>query len=290
MTVSNIDTVLVQQSDARLAAVEEAKRTGLPLESIGANGSNVVPYEVAVAIADEKALQNTYVGQFGLTHAAHLADYHAAINANPNFVAVTNEEKAAAHEAYSAQLVRDRMAVEARVKALMAEGYDVSLAVQQANLERAQAHEKYAGEYEKYRQEREKNATPVLEMVDEAVKLVNSDKVAADATVGQIAQEMMQLSSVVVPDAMEAEAEAALVRKDQIISTELPYEPETATPEKLNEQDRPALVVLSRFDSPEALEEGTVDAQIAANNPTRAALLATQALAENADEEDSASE
>lgn len=272
MSISNVDTVLVEQSDERLAAVEFAKRTGLPFESKGALGTEVVPYEVAFAIADEKAQQNTYVGQFGLTHAAHLSDYHQAVTGNPGFIEQTNEEKAAAHEAYSDKLVRDRMAVEARVRALVADGYDVSLAVQQANLERAQEHERYSNEYERVRQERKKSATAVLDVVDETVKLLNSDKLNASSTLGETVAEMVKLTSVTVPEAMERPAEQALVTKDRIISTEEPYTAHTAPPEKLNEQDRPALVVLSSVGSPEELRESTVDAQIAASNSTRESL------------------
>jgi len=137
MTTTNnrvfTETVLIENSDERLAAVEEAKRTGQPFQSVGANKAEIVPVVVAQQIMDDAAKEDIYVGPNGTTFAAHLKSYHDKVAADPNFVNETNEEKAAAHAAYSAEFVRQRQAEEAEMIKKMKEGFEPSLAVQQAN-------------------------------------------------------------------------------------------------------------------------------------------------------------
>lgn len=267
MTISHAETVLVAQSDDHLAAVEEAKRTGLPLVSVAAKGSNVVPLDVAWGIAEAKAQENTYVGRFGATYAAHLQDYHEAVRANPDFIGISNEEKARQHAEYSDQLIRARREQEAETQKKLDAGFDVSLAVQQANLDRAQEHEQHAHDYELQRREREASATPVLNVIDETVKLLNTGLVSAPLS--ERVDEMAKLSSVTVPDAMERSTNDALVVKDRIIASEVPYADHVASHDEQFTLDHPALAVLNSVDSPEELEGSTREAQIAASRVTQ---------------------
>lgn len=260
---THIETVLVENSDDRLAAVEEAKRTGQPFQSVAANKAEVVPYDVAFQIANDKSLDNTYVGRFGATYAAHLEPWHEAIGNDPQVIADTNEEKARAHHEYSADLVRRQMEDEARVQKLMAEGYEPSVAVQQANLERAREHEAKSTEYTNVRREFNKDRKPVLQMVDEAVEILRAEDLALASTADRAAA----LRTVAnVPDASEAPATEAIVTKDQISSVERPYKDEVADHEELQKRDRPAISLMDAAGSPEELMDETKVAQLYADN------------------------
>jgi hypothetical protein len=265
MVLQHVETVLVANSDDHLAAVERAKRTGEPLESVSAKGSEIIPRDIAQAIAEEKGQQNTYVGRLGATYAAHLRDFHEAKATDETFIPATNEEKARQHEMHSAELVRQRAAQDAEVAKKIAEGFDVSLAVQQANLDKAAKYEGHISEYERARRERAKAATPVLDVVEETVTLLNSGKLSATASLDERVAEMKQLSSVTVPESLEKSTEASLITKDKIISVEESFAEHAASAETLAEHDRPALAILDAASSPEDLEESTEDAQVAAS-------------------------
>lgn len=272
----HVETVAVENSDDRLAEVERAKRTGEPLRSVAANKTEIVPWVVANQIAEEKARQNTYKGRFGATYAAHLQPYHEAME-DPDFIPMTNQEKAEAHERHSAELVRKQMEDEVNVRKMMAEGYEPSLAVQQANLERAKEHEERSREYAGIRKEREKDVTPVLEMVDESVKILRAEELAGKPFEEQAAA----LQAVAnVPNAMEESAREAFIIKDQIVSTEIPFESEVASHEQLRAKDRPGIEIMEKAGSPEALREETALAQLYADNRTEEAVKAQRKMNE----------
>lgn len=278
---THVETVLVENSDDRLAMVEHAKRTGEPLQSVAANKTEAVPYEVAWQIAEEKGKADTYVGRFGTTHAEWLEEYHEKIKDN-DWVAETNEEKAKAHADYSAELVRQQMKDEAKVKAMMAEGYEPSIAVQQANLERANEHEAANAKYEKIRMKRKKEATPVLEMVDEAVEILRAEDLYAKP-IDERAKALKAVAN--VPKADEKATTDALKLKDAIIETKVPYEKEVASHKELREKDRPAISIMESAGSPEELRKKTAAGQLWADNPTEeAAKVATKMQEVAADE------
>jgi len=253
------ETVVLENSDERLAAVEEAKRTGQPFQSVGANKSEIVPTIVAQEILEDASKDGVYVAPSGLTAAAHLESYHEKMK-DPNFIAETNEEKAAAHAAYSAEFVRQRNAEEARVRELMAEGYEPSLAVQKANFERALEHEEKSKEYGKLRVERNKDATTVdevMEAIVENVKVTDSfDEVKAKARAAST-----------VPDVSEAPAKEALEIKDKIIETVVSFTDHAKDAEELKDKDHPAVEIMEAAGSPDKLSEETGLAQAAASNP-----------------------
>jgi hypothetical protein len=286
--IPHVETVLVENSDNRLAAVEEAKMTGQPFQSTAANESVIVPHDVAEVIFEEFSQEDTYVGRFGATAAAHLEDYHEKVRTDPDFIPQTNEEKAQAHHAYSAELVRKQMEDNAKVLALIAEGFEPSLAVQQANLERAREHEEKSIEYAKLRAERAKNAKGVWEVVDEAVKLLKPEDLEKP-----VEKRASKLEKVVeAPDVSESQAREALITKDDIIATKEDFKAHAMSHEELRERDRPAIPILESAGSPEQLREDTAIAQIYADNPTEEATKAqvkmNKAIAEKDGEETSA--
>jgi len=268
--VPHVETVLVENSDNRLAAVEEAKMTGQPLQSTAANVSVIVPHDVAEVIFEEFSQEDTYVGRFGATAAAHLEDYHEKVRTDPDFIPQTNEEKAQAHHEYSAELVRKQMEDNARVLALIAEGFEPSLAVQQANLERAREHEEKSIEYAKLRAERAKNVKGVWEVVDEAVKLLKPEDL--EKPVEKRASKLEKI--VEAPDVSESQAREALITKDDIIATKEDFKAHAMSHEELVPRDRPAIPILDAAGSPEQLREETAIAQIYADNPTEEATKA----------------
>lgn len=272
-----VETVLVAESDDHLAAVEEAKRTGQPLQSVAAGRTFAVPHAVATQIANEKSLENTYVDRrFGATYAGHLEDYHNAIREDPDFIPRTNEEKAAAHERYSAELVRRQMEDNQDVLNMMADGYDPSLAVQQANLERAREHEAKSADYEAIRQQRAKDGlASVPAVIDEMVRVVRAN----DLSTASDAEKFEAFANIgPKPDSMERATNDALVTKDNIVATVASYEDHAMQHDELVKRDRPGIEIMQGAGSPEALRENSALAQAAANNPTPEAAKAIGAL------------
>jgi hypothetical protein len=250
---------VLENSDERLAAVEEAKRTGQPFQSVGANKSEIVPRIVAQEILDDASKEDIYIADSGMTAAGHLESYHDKLK-DPDFVTQSNEEKAAAHAAYSAEFIRQRNEEEKRVQELMAEGYEPSIAVQQANYERALEHEQKSIEYGKVRIERNKDAKSVEEVEEyivENVKLSDPlDQVIAAAKAAST-----------VPDVSEGPAKEAFVLKDKIIETVESFEDHAHDAEKLKDKDHPAVEIMESSGSPDELREKTGLAQAAAQNP-----------------------
>lgn len=263
MAVSNIrpytETVLIENSDERLAAVEEAKRTGQPFQSVGANKSEIVPVVVAQQIMDDAAKEDVYVTDTGMTAAGHLESYHDKLK-DPDFVTQSNEEKAAAHAAYSAEFVRQRNAEEKRVQELMAEGYEPSIAVQQANFERAIEHEKKSIEYGKVRIERNKDAKTVEEVEEYVV-----ENVKLTDPLDEVIQKAKGAST--IPDVSEGPAKEAFIVKDKIIETVESFDDHAHDAEKLKDKDHPAVEIMEAAGSPDELREKTGLAQAAAANP-----------------------
>ena len=275
----HVETVLLEHSDERLAAVEEAKRTGKPFVSVGSRGAEVVPVPVVEEIMDEFSRKDTYVGRFGATYAAHLESYHEKVQ-DPDWVLETNEEKARAHEQYSAELVRRQMEDEKKVKEmLVVDPTAASVAVQQANLERAREHEVKSMEYAEVIQQRAKDVRPVLAVVDESVRALRAEELNTASPREDRAAALAEI--VEVPNAMENETREALVTKDKIIETEIPYEAEAAGHDELVHRDRPGIEIAAEhgFD-PESLREATGLAQAYADNRTEEAVEAEAEVAE----------
>jgi uncharacterized membrane-anchored protein YhcB (DUF1043 family) len=263
-----VETVLIEESDERLAAVEQAKMSGEPLQSIAARRTFAVPRDVAQKMLEDASHENIYVGRFGHTYAGHLEEYHEKIK-DPNFVLDSNEQKAREHAEYSAELVRKQMEENQRVNELMAEGYEPSIAVQQANLERAREHEAKSASYEGIRAERKADGlTDVPAKIDEMVRVVRAEDLLTKPF-----DERVAAFEGVTPNFSVSEeyAKEALITKDKIIETAESYTSQTASHEELSKKDRPGVEIMESAGSPEALEEKTAVGQIAANNTTTVA-------------------
>jgi hypothetical protein len=268
---SDVETTLVENSDERLAYAEEAKRTGEPLKSAPARGTEVVPYEVANEIAEEHSQRNTYVTSQGKTYAAQLEPFHEAVREDDSFVERTNEEKAQAHHEYSAEFVRRRMESDAESRKLQAEGYQFDLAVQQANLERAREHEGHSIDYAEFRNDFAENSDSVADVERGVLDVLNSQELA-DKSIEERAEALRNVTR--VPQADEHFAEEALTIKDQIIGAEEPYEAHAASFDVLRPHDAPAKEIVKAAGSPQELREKTAVAQLYADNRTEEAVAA----------------
>lgn len=217
----HFDTVLVEQSDDRLAEVEIAKRTGNAFVSVGTAGSEIVPQEVAEHIAYEKSLQNTTIGPKGTPIAAHREEWLNAIDEDESYIEVTNEEKAQAHSDYSAELVRRQQEQEEADRARLKNDPDaIAKEIQERQARLTEDYDKAMNEWNEARREKLHNAPSVLEVVDELVNVVTP----ADLVNKSLDERIKQYEKVVtIPDALERPAEEALTVKDHIISTEEKY-------------------------------------------------------------------
>jgi hypothetical protein len=166
---------------------------------------------------------------------------------------------------------------------MIREGYDPSLAVQQANLERAREHEEKSIEYAAVRAERARVAVPALAIVEESVRVLRAEDLFGKPLATQAAR-LAELNTVVVPDALERATTEALVTKDKIIEAVEPFESHAASHEELVHKDRPGIEIMDAASSPEALREETALAQIAADNMTAEAAKAVTKMTEYVDE------
>jgi hypothetical protein len=284
--VSNYQTVFVENSDDRLVAAEEAKRTGQPFQSTSSNGTDLVPWDIAKKIAEEHA-ENVgfYVDGEGRTFAAHLEEYHEKIQ-DPTWVEESNEEKARAHAEYAAEFEAARIKQEEDVRKMMAEGYDPTVAIQQANLERAREHESKSSAYEEQRVARMNAFKSVNDIVQESIEVVNANELGDK----DWQERANALSGVVphVPDANEQAMGEALEIKDRIVAVEVPYKEHAAQADVLLPRDQPGVEIMRAAGSPEELVESTYLAQAAAQNPQHSSDVEEeqQKVAEAYDESD----
>ena len=217
---THLETVLVEQSDDRLAKVEEAKRTGNAFQSSGSKGGEVVPHAIANQIAEDNSAQDTAVFR-GRTVAAHRKDYIERVLNEEGFVEASNIEKADAHHRYSANLVREREAKNLEDAARLRSGEDIAAQRRAENQKLADDYAKAAAAYALSRQAHLDGAKPLYDRVAEIVSNVDASQLFSK-TLQEQARQLSQY--VTVPVALERPAEEALMTKDAIIATEQPFE------------------------------------------------------------------
>lgn len=93
-------SVLVEHSDERLAAVEEAKRTGQELQSIGSKGADIVDREVLREEVERVSNEGSSDPE------QPLPDYLYELVEQVDDTRELNQRKAAEHNEYSAEVVR----------------------------------------------------------------------------------------------------------------------------------------------------------------------------------------
>lgn len=120
----------VEHSDGRLAAVEEAKRTGLEFQSTSSEGGDIVPYDVAVEAGTEWS--NKLV--------ADAKNVPSGVELSVRELIELNEQKAEAHENYSKGVMNRR----ANVKPM--ERTERINAVLERNAKVADQHEQFSNE------------------------------------------------------------------------------------------------------------------------------------------------
>ena len=218
VTNPHFDTVLVEQSDNRLAEVEIAKRTGNAFVSVGTAGSAIVPQDVADQIAYEKSLQNTTIGPSGRPIAAHRKDYLEALSDDEeSFTERTNEEKAQEHFNYSSRLAKAQRKQELSDLKDLREGRDIAAEILARQARLADDYTTAQNAWNESRRELLNNAPTVNQVIAELVEKIDVVELAGKS----LEERMADYAAVItVPDALEAPAQEALVVKDHIISTE----------------------------------------------------------------------
>lgn len=111
----------VEHSDGRLAAAEEAKRTGLEFRSTAAEGVDIVPYTTAVLAGNEWSNEQV----------AERSELGDSLESGTKEVAELNDMKAKAHEDYANGVIRrradsKRMDVAERVEAIIKRNDEVA--------------------------------------------------------------------------------------------------------------------------------------------------------------------
>jgi len=247
---SHGQTVLLEESDDRLATAEESKRSGEPLRSVGANATVPVPASTAINVAENHLKDDVYVGNLGQTFPKHLEEIHDARNGpdGNHYVALTNEEKAAQHEAYSANLIRERQKESEETQKKIDEGYDIATAIVESNLRRAEEHESAVRDWKIAHDKQAASQKSALEVTDAVIDQTKDLDVIDDAKISFKGVNK-------APDASESSIKQGLKIKDQLISAQRNFKDSASNPAVSLNYDHPAVAVLNEADSPEGLQE-----------------------------------
>jgi hypothetical protein len=197
--------VQVEHSDERLAAVEEAKRTGQEFQSIGAKGTDFVDRDVLRAEIER-------VSNEGSTDPnVALPDYLAELKANAPSEEELNELKAREHSEYSEEIVRAQQeAAVSDAEKLRKDPYYFTRRIAENNQKLADDYSKVAAEYA--RDQLIKN-----EGVQEEVRALRVESVGDPNPITMLGQKSK------ITDISEGAATAALELKDRIIYGEESY-------------------------------------------------------------------
>jgi hypothetical protein len=192
------ETVLVEISDERLAAVEEAKRTGRPLQSVGAKGNELVARDALQEAVYEVSNEDS-------SHADEsLPDYLLELKDNVDDEHELNLQKAREHAEYSAELARSQQKAEqAAVVKLRDDPEYFARRIAENNVKLAEADSLASAEYVRNTQERD------YEFIEEFRKVSLSELASTDPVTA--------LGKKAVTDISEAAAKDALIAKDRVI-------------------------------------------------------------------------
>lgn len=194
-------TVLVEHSDERLAAVEEAKRTGQEFQSVGTKGAAIVDRATLRGVVDEVSNANSS------QQAETLPDYLIDLKQGVDDEQELNKQKAAEHDEVSAEIVRaqEETAVSDAEKLRKDPKYFVKRII--ANNQRlASDYEATSSDFARAQQDADEQA--VVERVRIRVESIHDPNPAT--SLGKRAVEQ-------VPDISESAASEALRTKDRII-------------------------------------------------------------------------
>ena len=249
-------TVLVEHSDERLSAVEEAKRTGQEFQSIGTKGSEIVDRAALRAVVDE--VSNANSSQANET----LPDYLIDLKQGVDDTAELNKQKAAEHDEVSAELVTAQQ--ETRVSDAEKLRQDPKYFVKRIianNNKLAKDYSDTASEFAQAQRQTAENAS--VERARIRVESLNDPNPAT--SLGKRAAE--------VPDISESFANEALQLKDRVIYGEESFKAQA----KASRVEAKAAASEERAqeakltDEPERIEETTRKAKPVENVPDNSA-------------------
>lgn len=228
--------VLVEHSDERLAAVEEAKRTGQEFQSVGQRGNDIVEREVLRAAVEEVSNANSSDPE------QPLPDYLVELADNAPSHTELNQRKAAEHNEYSAVLVEAQQKAELSDREkLRKDPMYFANRIAENNRRLAQEHNDANAKYAESLAERNENVQQEIRELTPR-QAVERDPVTA---LGQKAQ---------VTDISESQASEALVTKDRIIYGEEPYRAQAVSSREAAPSDERALDE-DMTDEPKRIEE-----------------------------------
>jgi hypothetical protein len=196
-----VQIVGVEVSDERLAAVEEAKRTGRPLQSVGSKGHEIVDRdlleEATIAVSNSDASETSPLPQY-------LEELRERFD-DVDYVREVNEMKAAEHEEYSAELIRAKRDEEAALAKKAADDpmFYANLIAERQRLQ-VEAYEK---EQADFAVQREKNSRGL----EERVRAIDVHDAVAATSLETYAEGKAP------SDISESFAHEALITKDRVI-------------------------------------------------------------------------
>lgn len=217
--LSNRGTVGVEHSDERLAATEEAKRTGQEFQSVGAKGSDLVDREVLRAEVEKVSNANSSDPN------QPLPDYLYELNENAPSHIELNQRKADEHNEYSAELVRNQN--KARVsdaEKLRNDPDYFANRIAEQNRRLAQDHNSRSADFVR-------GTAKASERVQEEVRELTPEQVYSPDPVTALGQNAQ------VTDISEGAAEQSLITKDRIIFGEESYKKQAVAPRQVSPDD-----------------------------------------------------
>jgi hypothetical protein len=238
--VPNKGTVLVEHSDERLAAVEEAKRTGQEFQSVGSKGAEIVERE-AVVTATQEWSKDIY-GDDEST----LPNYLYSLKTGVEDEAQLNQRKAAEHNEVSDEITaaQNKAAVSDAEKLRQDPKY-FSKRIQELNRKLAADHTETSTAYvENVIQDADGIAREILKIRAESIFDPNPA-----TSLGKVAKDK-------VTDISEGAARSELEQKDKIIYGEDSFKAQAKAPRReAKAKDR--AVKESMTNEPKRVEEPT---------------------------------
>lgn len=232
--------IVVEHSDERLAAVEEAKRTGGELQSVGHKGDDIVDRDI-VREAVEK------VSNEGSSDPSQpLPDYLVELQRGAAPTAELNKMKAEEHNEYSRQIVEAQMEAEVENEAkLRKDPYYFAHRIAENNRRLADEHNKKSAEFARGLYE-------INEGVSQEIRPISPEEAMSDEPLTALGLKAK------VTDISESFAREQLEQKDRIIYGEDSYKQQALAPRKVAPTDKRGLDT-SMTDEPMRLEEPVVE-------------------------------
>jgi len=246
MTNTANEAVLVEHSDERLAAVEEAKKTGQEFQSVGAKGTDIVDRAVlADAVREQSAVGSSDPDE-------PLPDYLAELrNAHQDDEQEINARKAQEHNEYSAELARGQQkAAVSDAEKLRQDPDYFSKRIQALNAQLAADYAKTSAAFAKEVARRNDG-------VQEEVRKLRPERVGDPHPITVLGQ------NATVTDISESAIAEQLVTRDRITFGEESFKNHaTASREEAAEAAPKRAQAPSKTDEPKRIEETTRKAKV----------------------------